>query len=72
MKLGQFYSDYSFTMRVNVCMLYFYPFRNDLLGLEGMVKIKNPDENLTNGTLTVLSELNARNNNDIDAKRFVI
>lgn len=35
-----------------------------------MVKIKNPDENLTNGNLSISTEPNARNNNDIDPKRY--
>ena len=52
-----------------------FRYSNELLGLEGMVKIKNPDENLLNGnhTISITPDSDAKiPNNDItDSKRFV-
>lgn len=48
---------------------------NELLGLEGMVKIKNPDENLLNGNHTIsIGDSDAKiSTNDItDSKRFAL
>lgn len=45
---------------------------NELLGLEGMVKIKNPDESLLNGNQTVRSseiDITALANEITDSRR---
>lgn len=55
----------------------FFCFRysNELLGLEGMVKIKNPDENLLNGNHTISitgdSDVKISHNDITDSKRFL-
>lgn len=41
-------------------LLYLIRYRNELLGLEGMVKIKNPDEQLVNGSSIICTEPNPK------------
>lgn len=55
-----------------LCLLCFYlvRYRNELLGLEGMVKIKNPDEQLVNGSSIICTEPNPKSGGaDADPKR---
>lgn len=52
-----------------------FRFSNELLGLEGMVKIKNPDENLLNGNHTHTisigdTDVKISTNDITDSKRF--
>lgn len=58
-------------------LLFVYTFflrnSNELLGLEGMVKIKNPDENLLNGNHAISVDPNPKaSTNDVDPKRFLL
>lgn len=49
-------------------------YSNELLGLEGMVKIKNPDENLLNGNHTISigdSDIKISTNDITDSKRLI-
>lgn len=46
----------------------FFLYRNELLGLEGMVKIKNPDDNVTNSNSVVSIDPKA-SIGDADTKR---
>lgn len=68
-----------FLTTVFVCLfiipIFFHLFRysNELLGLEGMVKIKNPDEHLLNGNHTISigdSDVRISTNDITDSKRF--
>lgn len=50
--------------------------RNELLGLEGMVKLKNPDDNLVvNGNSEASAEVEVttvtRNVSEIESKRYI-
>lgn len=46
--------------------------RNDLLGLEGMVKLKNPDEHHMNGMATLSIEPNSKSvASETESKRYV-
>lgn len=52
-----------------MCFVYvFFLYRNELLGLEGMVKIKNPDDNVTNSNSVVSIDPKA-SIGDADTKR---
>lgn len=59
---------FSFLLAVSLCAS---KKRNDLLGLEGMVKIKNPDDNLHNSTSALKTDT-VDSVADNDVKRWLI
>lgn len=72
-----FYCDNKFNAMF--CCFFFHlkiiRYSNELLGLEGMVKIKNPDENLLNGNHTIAigdSDIKISTNDITDSKRFAL
>lgn len=57
---------------ISFCYFSMFRYSNELLGLEGMVKIKNPDENLLNGNHTISigdSDTKISTNDITDSKR---
>jgi hypothetical protein len=55
-----------------VFFFYIFNYRNELLGLEGMVKIKNPDDNVNGSNAALSVDMKSTSGNESESKRFDI